>query len=153
MRQSHNGPKLFAFFLWTAPRKKRSQQSIPRELKMNPAEETHNDLDAEAAAAAPMSKFTSVRPVDVICSREPRFANHKGNQDYALTIMDCLLHHPSVNMDVKDWDWTAVSKHIVYVIRGRGGRFLGKTRVGTWADIGDGLATRWVTQHLRQVTY
>eukprot|EP00541_Cyclophora_tenuis_P018344 CAMPEP_0116563188 /NCGR_PEP_ID=MMETSP0397-20121206/12588_1 /TAXON_ID=216820 /ORGANISM="Cyclophora tenuis, Strain ECT3854" /LENGTH=133 /DNA_ID=CAMNT_0004089591 /DNA_START=131 /DNA_END=532 /DNA_ORIENTATION=- len=87
---------------------------------------------------------------DVLCSTIPRYVNHVGNQDYALAVAAYLLRHPRINLARVD-ERVAASRDIVGIIRYRRGRFLAKTRRGTWKEIGDELALRWVSRQLRRM--
>lgn len=117
--------------------------------RMNTAEDAQNDSSGNAPVH-PISTSTRIRPIDILCSREPQYAEHRGNQEYMVTVSAFLLHHPDIDLD--SWqERTAAGQEIVQVIRARDGRFLAKTRRGTWKDVGDEFAVRWVALHLRRM--
>mmetsp|Transcript_30575 Transcript_30575/g.70468 ORF Transcript_30575/g.70468 Transcript_30575/m.70468 type:complete len:211 (+) Transcript_30575:101-733(+) len=82
---------------------------------------------------------------DVLCDRNDKMAPvHYGNHRFALLVTACIMRcnddlHVAENRKRVAWI-------IIQVVRNcnPGGRFLAKTKYGTWKDIGDKLAIRWV---------
>ena len=116
---------------------------------MNPADELPVN-DNNDAPARPISNSTRIRPIDILCSTEPQYAVHRGNQDYAVTVSAYMLQHPHRDLE-RLQERVITSREIVEICRARDARFLAKTRRGTWKDVGDELAVRWVSLHLRRM--
>lgn len=96
------------------------------------------------------STSTRIRAIDILCSREQHHMLHRGNRDFEVTMSAFLLHHPDIDLESRP-ERDAASQEIVRVVRQRDGRFLAKTRRGTWKDVGDEWAARWVAMDLRRM--
>ena len=102
-----------------------------------------NEQDAER-------DLSRVREVDIVCEASARAANHPGNRDYAVAV---AAHVNSEHPDLQDPEVRRESSRvIVEQFRGQGARFLGRTRRETWKELSEGLAQRWVSQHLRRLS-
>jgi len=93
----------------------------------------------------PLTDPSQIQAYDVLCDRnDERAPKHYGNRKFALVVAASKSKYKNLRMfPEKRAD---VAKTIVQTIRKcePGGRFLAKTKSGTWKDIGDGLAVRWV---------
>mmetsp|Transcript_13076 Transcript_13076/g.22224 ORF Transcript_13076/g.22224 Transcript_13076/m.22224 type:complete len:202 (-) Transcript_13076:416-1021(-) len=87
---------------------------------------------------------------DVLCGvLSPPYSTHVGNRRYAILVSGYLATHPPIEI-VQDRVRAAVE--IVGRVRSvQRGRFLARTKRGPWKDIGDRLAIRWVSLHLKRV--
>ena len=87
---------------------------------------------------------------DVLCGvRTAPYIFHVGNVRYAQAVASYLETHAPVV--TRQDSIEAASAIIRFVRTHRRGRFLAKTKRGTWKDIGDHLATLWVCLHLKRI--
>ena len=92
---------------------------------------------------------------DILCCHDLPYAAHVGNRMYVIRLSLYLENHPTASSST-----TAVmtveerfkaSMDMVKIIRTKQrGRFLAKTKKGTWKDIGDSLAVKWISLHIKR---
>eukprot|EP00541_Cyclophora_tenuis_P019437 CAMPEP_0116565886 /NCGR_PEP_ID=MMETSP0397-20121206/14139_1 /TAXON_ID=216820 /ORGANISM="Cyclophora tenuis, Strain ECT3854" /LENGTH=122 /DNA_ID=CAMNT_0004092693 /DNA_START=42 /DNA_END=410 /DNA_ORIENTATION=- len=105
------------------------------------------------------SNSTTIQSTDILCSSMEQYKNHSGNQ--------LLLHEITTYLAQRQYD-AALSQQqqeiinvtksrveasysIIGIMRNRHkGRFLAKTKRGTWKDVGDALALRWVSLYIKR---
>mmetsp|Transcript_10838 Transcript_10838/g.25125 ORF Transcript_10838/g.25125 Transcript_10838/m.25125 type:complete len:390 (+) Transcript_10838:1145-2314(+) len=89
-----------------------------------------------------------IQPLDVLCdSRDDRISGHYGNRQFGLLVDTHMTRYQKDLVLLADAEMRAkVAREIVQTVRmcEPGGRFLAKTKYGTWRDIGDKLAVRYV---------
>jgi len=90
-----------------------------------------------------------VQRFDVLCSSDPSHVVHTGNTYLQDVAEGYLTENPAVRINMTEERVTA-SVHIIGAIRNHKGRFLAKTKRGTWKDVGNQLALRWVSLYLKR---
>jgi len=103
-----------------------------------------SNTNATIPSTRPLSDPSRIQPYDVLCDRnDERAPKHYGNRKFALVVSAYTTKHKNLHITEKRAN---VAKAIVQTVRRcePGGRFLAKTKHGTWKDIGDRLAVRWV---------
>uniref|UniRef100_A0A7S1D3Z7 DUF6824 domain-containing protein n=1 Tax=Cyclophora tenuis TaxID=216820 RepID=A0A7S1D3Z7_CYCTE len=107
-------------------------------------------MDNDDLDTARNNNLHRIRNNDILCSTIPRYAAHVGNQDFNLVLSAYLLHRRTVALERVE-ERVGVARDVVQMMRQRQSRFLAKTRRGTWKDIGDDLAVRWISRRLRRM--
>ena len=90
------------------------------------------------------------QPNDVLCSYETRFSSFVGNQSLNIVVKDFLHSHPQYDMGITQ-DRAVVSEKIVKIIHQRNGRFLARTKQGSWKEICPDLALRWLSLYIKRL--
>uniref|UniRef100_A0A7S1DAZ9 DUF6824 domain-containing protein n=1 Tax=Cyclophora tenuis TaxID=216820 RepID=A0A7S1DAZ9_CYCTE len=98
---------------------------------------------------AKATDWTKIQRTDVLCNNQMPYARHTGNHLYALIVAKYINGHPPV-VEVKERVKAALN--IIKTVRQEHhGRFLAKTKRGTWKDIGDKLAVKWISLHFKRI--
>jgi len=102
------------------------------------------DATAPRLLSGPDPDMRRVQAFDIFCDRNDESApGHYGNRKLGLVVSTCTKRYSNLHIPKER---AKVARIIVQTVRNcePGGRFLAKTKRGTWKDIGDRLAVRWV---------